>query len=72
MATDGSLLEPHHDGSPLFVSNIAPALGDLVRVRIRIPHEFGAVSAVRTRSNPNHEPRLAVASLVTTIDGWDW
>ncbi|HEX4445044.1 MAG TPA: glycoside hydrolase family 13 protein [Galbitalea sp.] len=72
MATDGSLREPHHDGSPLFVSSIAPALGDLVRVRIRIPHEFGVVSAVRTRSNPDHEPRFAVASLVTTIDGWDW
>jgi alpha-glucosidase len=72
MATLGSMLEPHHDGSPLFVSNSAPALGDHVRVRIRIPHEFGAVGAVRTRSNPNHEPRFAVASLVTTIDGWDW
>jgi alpha-glucosidase len=68
----GSVLEPHHDGSPLFVSNPAPALGDRVRVRIRIPHEFGAVTAVRTRSNPNREPRFAVASLVATIDGWDW
>jgi alpha-glucosidase len=72
MATNGSLLEPHHDGSPLFVSNPTPLLGDRVRVRIRIPHEFGKVTAVRTRSNPNHEPRFAVASMVTTIDGWDW
>jgi alpha-glucosidase len=72
MATDGSLLEPHSDGSPLFVSNSAPALGDRVRVRIRIPHEFGPVTQVRTRSNPNHEPRFSVASLVATIDGWDW
>jgi alpha-glucosidase len=72
MATDGSLLEPHHDGSPLFVSNPAPVLGDHVRVRIRIPHEFGQVTAVRTRSNPNHEPRFAVASMITTINGWDW
>jgi alpha-glucosidase len=68
----GSLLEPHHDGSPLFVSTQAPALGDHVRVRIRIPHEFGPVTQVRTRSNPNHEPRFAVASLIATIDGWDW
>jgi alpha-glucosidase len=72
MATDGSLLEPHHDGSPLFVSTNAPKLGDHVRVRIRIPHEFGAVTAVRTRSNPNHEPRFAVATKTVTIDGWDW
>jgi alpha-glucosidase len=68
----GSLLEPHHDGSPLFVSHDAPALGDRVRVRVRIPHEFGPVTAVRTRSNPNHEPRFAVASLIATVDGWDW
>ena len=64
----GSLLEPHHDGSPLYVSNAAPRLGDLVRVRIRIPHEFGSVTAVRTRSNPNHEPRFAVGSVIATID----
>jgi alpha-glucosidase len=68
----GSLLEPHHDGSPLYVSDINPQLGDRVRVRIRIPHEFGPVTAVRTRSNPNHEPRFSVASLIATIDGWDW
>ncbi|MCU1550025.1 MAG: hypothetical protein JWR36_585 [Glaciihabitans sp.] len=68
----GSLLEPHHDGSPLYVSSAAPRLGDLVRVRIRIPHEFGKVTQVRTRSNPNREPRFAVASLIATIDGWDW
>jgi alpha-glucosidase len=72
MATEGSLLEPHHDGSPLFVSDQSPTLGQHVRVRIRIPHEFGPVTAVRTRSNPNHEPRFAVASMVATIDGWDW
>ena len=68
----GSLLEPHHDGSALYVSNAAPKLGDLVRVRIRIPHEFGTVTQVRTRSNPNREPRFSVASLIATIDGWDW
>jgi alpha-glucosidase len=72
MATDGSLLEPHHDGSPLFVSTNSPQLGEHVRVRIRIPHEFGAVTAVRTRSNPNREPRFSVASLIATINGWDW
>ena len=72
MATEGSLLEPHHDGSPLFVSDHLPTLGQHVRVRIRIPHEFGPVTAVRTRSNPNHEPRFTVATMIATIDGWDW
>ena len=72
MASEGSILEPHHDGSPLFVSDPAPSLGQHVRVRIRIPHEFGAVTQVRTRSNPNHEPRFSVASLIATVDGWDW
>ena len=50
---------PHHDGSPLYVSTLAPALGDAVRVRLRIPRSFGAVDSVRMRSNPDHEPRFA-------------
>lgn len=65
-------LVPHHDGSPLYVSNQAPGLGDLVRVRVRIPQSFPSVDAIRARSNPNHEPRYAVATLVASLDGWDW
>lgn len=71
-AQPGSFSEPHHDGSPLYVSNDAPTLGDRVRVRVRIPQNFGPVTAVRTRSNPNREPRFAVASIVASVDGWDW
>lgn len=52
---------PHHDGSPLYVSTAAPAMCETVRVRVRIPLEFGPVSAVRTRSNPDHEPRFTHA-----------
>jgi alpha-glucosidase len=66
------MLQPHHDGSPLYVSTAAPALGEVVRVRVRIPHGFGDVSAVRTRSNPDREPMLAPATLVASLDGWDW
>ncbi|GAA3884052.1 maltodextrin glucosidase [Leifsonia kafniensis] len=66
------MLLPHHDGSPLYVSTQEPALGDLVRVRVRIPHSFGTVAGVRTRSNPNREPRYAEASVVAAQDGWDW
>ncbi|MFM9920450.1 hypothetical protein [Lacisediminihabitans sp. H27-G8] len=65
-------LTPHHDGSALYVSTAAPALGDHVRVRIRIPEGFGPVIAVHTRSNPDHEPRFAVASPVADVDGWEW
>ena len=64
--------EPHHDGSPLYVSHAAPRRGDHVRVRVRIPSDFGPVDIVRTRSNPNHEPRFTVASLAATVEGWDW
>ncbi|MGO4102924.1 glycoside hydrolase family 13 protein [Leifsonia sp. YAF41] len=66
------MLQPHHDGSPVYVSTQEPALGDLVRVRVRIPHSFGPVAWVRTRSNPNREPRFAAASVVATQHGWDW
>lgn len=65
-------LTPHHDGSPLHVSTSAPALGDTVRVRLRVPESFGPLSWVGTRSNPNHEPRFDEASLVAANDGWQW
>ena len=66
------MLQPHHDGSPLYVSTQEPTLGDVVRVRVRIPHAFGPVAWVRARSNPNREPRFAEASVVAAQDGWDW
>ncbi|WP_246846317.1 glycoside hydrolase family 13 protein [Humibacter ginsenosidimutans] len=66
------MLTPHHDGSSLYVSDAAPHLGDTVRVRLRIPHELGPVAAVRTRSNPDHEPRFTDAAVVDSGDGWDW
>ncbi|WP_394554348.1 glycoside hydrolase family 13 protein [Agromyces sp. MMS24-JH15] len=71
---------PHHDGSPLHVSNQAPTLGDEVRVRLRVPHgalgadgaPLGPLAWVGTRSNPNREPRFDHAALVGSADGWDW
>ncbi|PJJ55786.1 glycoside hydrolase family 13 protein [Compostimonas suwonensis] len=65
-------LLPHHDGSELYVSDQAPVLGGLVRVRLRTPERIGAVRSVHTRSNPDHEPRFAVASLIASVDGWQW
>lgn len=57
---------PHHDGSPLYVSNAAPSLGDVVRVRLRVPRAFGDVVAVHTRSNPDFEPRYSEAVIVAS------
>jgi alpha-glucosidase len=34
------LLHPHHDGSPLYVSDIEPAIGDSVQLRVRVPAAF--------------------------------
>lgn len=65
-------LLPHHDGSPLHVSNDAPALGDTVAVRLRVPSGYGPLTAVRTRSNPDHEPEWTDAVLLGSADGWDW
>lgn len=67
-----SPLEPHHDGSPLYVSNPSPELGEVVAVRLRVPESLGHVRAVRVRSNPDREPRLSTADRLHTVDGWSW
>ncbi|WP_233279348.1 glycoside hydrolase family 13 protein [Microterricola pindariensis] len=74
------MLAPHHDGSPLHVSTQTPALGETVRVRLRVPAgEAGpaglglaALDGVSVRSNPNHEPRFAPAVLLGEHGGWAW
>ncbi|GAA1809377.1 alpha-amylase family glycosyl hydrolase [Agromyces neolithicus] len=66
------MLTPHHDGSPLHVSTQTPALGDVVRVRLRVPDSFGPLRWVGTRSNPNREPRFDEAVLVAEAHGWQW
>ncbi|MCC2031277.1 glycoside hydrolase family 13 protein [Microbacterium allomyrinae] len=65
-------LLPHHDGSPLYVSNHSPSLGDVVAVRLRVPSGYGSLAAVRTRSNPDHEPEWTDATPIGSVDGWDW
>ncbi|MFF2370621.1 glycoside hydrolase family 13 protein [Agromyces sp. NPDC058110] len=85
MSEQLSGLGPHHDGSPLHVSTQTPALGETVRVRLRVPSDaiaadgtpLGSLAWVGTRSNPNREPRFSEASLVsggieTGGDGWQW
>jgi alpha-glucosidase len=65
-------LTPHHDGSPLYVSDLAPSLGDVVTVRLRVPAGYGPLAAVRTRSNPDHEPEWTDAAPVGSSNGWEW
>jgi len=55
---------PHHDGSPLYVSDQTPELGEAVRVRVRVPRAFGTMRIVRTRSNPDREPAFSDAVVV--------
>lgn len=65
-------LEPHHDGSPLYVSTQNPRLGDEVTVRLRVPVGYGPVARVIVRSNPDREHSYVDASLDGEVDGWRW
>lgn len=50
-------LEPHHDGSALYVSTQTPALGDNVTLWVRVPAGLD-VSQVHVRMTPDAEPRF--------------
>jgi len=65
-------LEPHHDGSDLYVSNLAPSLGDTVSVRLRVPADYPELDAVLVRTDHDHEPGWAEAVQLGTVDGWTW
>jgi alpha-glucosidase len=60
----------HHDGSALYVSNPAPALGETVTVFLRGPATPGA--AVHVRSTPDGEPRFAAATIDRTVGRTVW
>jgi len=62
---------PHHDGSPLYVSS-EPVLGEPVRMRLRVPREFGSLRSVRVRSNPDREPSYATAELIHEASDAVW
>ena len=66
---------PHHDGSPLFVSDAAPQLGDVVTVRVRVPHDaHGApgAAAVAVRAVHDGEPAWAAAEVERTDEDATW
>jgi alpha-glucosidase len=65
------LSQPHHDGSALYVSNLAPRLGDTVTVRVRVPREAD-VRAVHVRLTRDAEPLFvdAVVDAATDTETW--
>jgi alpha-glucosidase len=56
-----TMLLPHHDGSPLYVSDPAPKLEAGVDVWVRVP-EAARVGAVHVRTTPDGEPRFTAAT----------
>ena len=48
---------PHHDGSELYVSNSAPAIGDVVELKVRVPHTYKFAEAF-VRVYEDAEPRV--------------
>jgi alpha-glucosidase len=49
--------QPHHDGSPLYVSTDRPALGQRVEVWVRVPAGVD-LAAVHARTTPDGEPHF--------------
>lgn len=54
-------MEPHHDGSPLYLSHPAPPLGSRFRVRVRVPDELG-VEKVIVRTVADGEAHYVTAA----------
>ncbi|WP_022925986.1 glycoside hydrolase family 13 protein [Serinicoccus marinus] len=63
--------DPHHDGSPLYVSEQHPAPGAVVAVRVRVPHAAG-VGAVHVRTTPDGEQFFTTARRVHRGEHEDW
>lgn len=70
--TRASLLaRPHHDGSAMYVSDIAPRPGDTVTVRVRVPHAAG-VDEVHVRQVTDGEPEVRPARRIGSDDVEAW
>ena len=63
--------QPHHDGSPLYVPNQRPDLGERVDVFVRT-HRDDPVREVVVRSVLDGEPHFAEAYLDRTDSAWTW
>lgn len=66
-------LQPHHDGSALYVPNQSPKLGEKVKLRIRIHDALGKVAEVRARFSESGEAFPSEKAKVWKLDGrWTW
>ena len=66
-------LQPHHDGSALYVPNQSPKLLDKIKVRIRVHDAIGKVKEVRVRFSESGEAfPTPPAKLIKTDGGWSW
>lgn len=70
------LYHPHHDGSVLYVPERAPALGDVILVRLFVPHDADGTpgaTAVTLRAVHDGEPHLeAAAPEASDVSGTWW
>ena len=65
--------QPHHDGSALYVPNQSPALGEKLKIRIRIHDAIGKVAEVRVRYSESGEAFPTPPARVIKRDGkWSW
>ncbi len=71
MRPTAPLAAPHHDGSPRYAATEAPALGEHVEVRVRVPDAAG-VDAVTTRWVADGEPEYAAAEVAAREPGVTW
>jgi len=66
-------LQPHHDGSILYVLNQKPKLLEKVKVRVRVHSSMGKVKQVLVRQSENGEAFFqAPAKVVKTEGKWSW
>lgn len=65
------MIQPHHDGSEMYVSNSAPKIGDEVTLRIRVPKKDGS-NQVYLRVVHDGEPRILPLKKdkTTSIETW--
>lgn len=62
---------PHHDGSDLYVSNSAPAIGDSVTLKVRVPNDYCFEKAM-LRLYHDGEPRIFEMKLSSKNEVESW
>ena len=66
-------LQPHHDGSALYVANQRPELMEKVKIRIRTHQSLGKVTRVLVRQSDSGEAFLSTPfKKLIHRHGWDW